>query len=502
MKKTLAAILAVLTLALPLAGCSKDNAASETTDALADAVITDADDSGEEAPKGRAGARDNLPELDFDGQSIVILHRNNPIIINTLQGENNGGDVLRDAVYTRNKTVEDRLNLKIEFKMGNNFEANHGELGTVAEKDILAGDAEWDFMLNSAQVIFAQAINGYFADVYDMPYIDIDQPWWWTELMNEQSIETSRRYILNGDFTLYTLMRASAGYFNKAIFTDVYGDIDELYNLVRDGKWTFERFLEYCEGAYADLNGDGVRDDGDTYGYRATYINEAVNYPTMSCGLKTHVRDEDGYPMLDLYNDNWVKWAEYMYDYAKTDKYGKMGENSKKGYEYFAQGSALFFLGTLSEADEFRNTEFDYGIIPYPVFSEEYEYTSAAATPNSDSVAVPVTTPVEKYNIIGAALEALSAESYRTVTEKYYETTLKGKYLGSEKDIEMVDIIYNSINTNFVMVAAKELGGVIGSMFVYVCNEANGNLTSYWEANQEAFETKMDTMIDKYLGLK
>ena len=104
--------------------------------------------------------------------------------------------------------------------------------------------------------------------------------------------------------------------------------------------------------------------------------------------------------------------------------------------------------------------------------------------------------------MIGATLEALCAQSYRSVTELYYETTLKGKYLGSENDIRMVDIIYKNLGTNFVMVAGEVLGGgAISSMYTYAWKDNDGNLTSYYEANRTRFEQLMEEMLEKYYAL-
>ena len=109
---------------------------------------------------------------------------------------------------------------------------------------------------------------------------------------------------------------------------------------------------------------------------------------------------------------------------------------------------------------------------------------------------------VSSSDAIGASLEALSAESYRTITETYYETTLKGKYLENTRDIQMVDIIYENIGTCFIMVAGVELGaGAISSMFVYCLQKNDGNLTSYYDANKTAFEQYMANMIEKYQNL-
>jgi len=504
-KKILALLLALLTIMPLAAACSGDtdvNSGNDTTaaDAAGDAVETD--EVQGEVP--RSQTPDDLPDLDFDGQTVKIYHLDEERRVNyQLIGENHGGDVLFDAVYERNETVKDRLNVDIVFAAAPSSVTGskllHAEIG----KNVMAGDSDWgDVIFHSAQFGFSGTMVGYYADLMDMPYVNVDQPWWWTDYMEEQSIDTNRRYMLNGDLTLHALMSATAAYFNKEIFTNVNGDIEQLYKLVEDGAWTFEKFLEYCAGAYADVNGDGVRDDDDRFGVYHTGIFEGVNYATLSCGLPMYKRNSDGLPELDVYNENWITWSGYLYDYMMTDEYSRIPTDKKSNVENFTAGKSLFMMDMLFSADKLRDTEFDYGIVPYPKFDEDHNYLSAGATPNADAIMIPITTPTDKYEVIGATIEAMCAETYRSVTEVYYETTLKGKYLGAERDIQMVDIIYKNIGTNFVMVAGVELGeGAISSMFVYVVRDNDGNLASYYDSNKVKFEEYMNGMMEKYNAL-
>ncbi len=453
---------------------------------------------------GRSNMPDNLPDtLDFDGGTVTLYYRDHKITHDCqMEGENNGGDVLYDAVWNRNRTVEDRLNINLAFKVGPADDTLFRLLRDAALKEIMAGDCDWDCVFLSAQFGFEQMLAGCYIDLIDFPYLDYDQPWWWNEYMEEESIETSHRYMLNGDLTLYALMSATAGYYNKNMFADLYGDTEQLYAAVEDGLWTFERFMDYCAGAYRDLNGDGQRDTGDVYGVWHSSIWNAINYPTLSCGLLMSYRDADGLPVLDLYNENWIRWSEILTAYM-TDTYSRISpdEKSMSNHDYFISQRSLFSMDMLFSAGKYRDTDFDYGIVPYPKFDEAHDYLSAGATPNADAIFVPVTLDPARYEILGAALEALCAESYRSVTETYYETTLKNKYLENRRDLEMVDVIYQHINTFFIMVA-KPAGGAISSSFVYTVQDYGGNFSSYYESKRSSFEEYMKIMLDKYAALE
>lgn len=496
----LSALLAVLILIPVFSACSGSVSPEEKTpDSVENSVQTASAAAGE--TYARKDTPDTLPAgLDFGGQSIVLYYRDFDILHKyQMQGENNGGDILYDAVYNRNRAVSERLNAVIEFKTGPANDSWSDLIRNAVQTDIMAGEADWDLLFMSAQFGFTQSLLGYYIDLMNFPYIDVGQPWWWVSYMEEESIDTTKRFMLNGDITLFALMSATSAYFNKNMFTDIYGDPEALYTAAENGAWTVEKFLGYCAGAYSDLNGDGLRGEEDIYGARHTSIWTGVNYLTLSCGLPMSGRDENGLPVLDIYNENWIKWTEILQKYIMSDEYSRISAGAKTTEQYFTGQGSLFSMGMLFNADEFRDTEFAYGIVPFPKFDEAHDYLSAGATPNADAVFVPVTTAADKYELIGAVTEALCAESYRSVTEIYYEKTLKGKYLENERDIKMVDIIYQNIGTCFVMVAGVELGaGAVSSMFVYVLQDSDGNLTSYYEKNKTAFEQYMADMLEKY----
>jgi len=506
MKKLLCTLLALLTVSPMLIACSgggneTDTAAADDTTAAAETT------AATESEYNRSTAPDSLPDnLDLNGQTVVLYYRDHEITQKAqMEGENNGGDVLYDAVYERNQKVKDRLNVNIEFKKGPADDKYFRLIRDEVQKVVLAGDADWDALFMSAQFGFTQTLLGYYVDLMDFPYIDYDQPWWWSDYMLEESIDATKRYMLNGDLTLYALMSAASAYFNKDMFENINGDPAELYAHVDDGTWTVETFLDYCASAYMDVNGDGSRDEDDIFGVRHTSVFSGVNYLTLSCGIPMHTRDEDGLPVLDIYNDTWIKWNDILVRYMNTDEYSKISKEPDiiLDSQYFINQKALFCMSKLSDAEKFRNTDFSYGILPFPKYREEFDYIASGATPNADSIFIPVTTAMDKYDAIGATLEALCAESYRSVTEKYYETTLKGKYLENEDDIRMVDTIYNNIGTNFVMVAGVELGsGAISSMFAYVIRDHQGNLTSYYESKKDSFEKYVEDMINKYDDLE
>lgn len=104
----LAALLAALTLALSACGGTQGTAADDTT---TDKTTSADTDDTTPAETDRSQVKDNLPEKDYGGDKFTILYRNEWAYEFIADEEN--GDILNDAVFRRNRAVEDRF--KVSF---------------------------------------------------------------------------------------------------------------------------------------------------------------------------------------------------------------------------------------------------------------------------------------------------------------------------------------------------------------------------------------------------
>ena len=92
-----------------LTGCSDAPAEVETTESAAAETVTD---------DGKV--KDGLPgELNFDGSEVKLCAQLWMTIVKNPEAEfyvaETSGDVIDDAVYNRNRAVEERLNVKLNW---------------------------------------------------------------------------------------------------------------------------------------------------------------------------------------------------------------------------------------------------------------------------------------------------------------------------------------------------------------------------------------------------
>jgi len=491
LKKFTSLLLAIIIL-LSFASCA--TADTDIGDGTTQSAPTDGEIEPAETELSRSNTPDSLPDnLDFDGVTINIFHFGNDDTKNYDAAGEMGGDIVLDSVYQRNLLTEERLNVKLNWIEGSN---DWDGFPAAVLNALTAGVSDYDLIMEENSRAFQHTLRGFFTNLMDAENLDLSQPWWYADMMSEGSIDNSKRYYVTGDLTLTTMFGASATYFNKEIFTNYFGDVNALYDHVLNGTWTHDVLAEYCVGVYNDLNGDQIANAGDMFGFEFEQWG-IPNYLSMSTGLTFSKRDTDGLPVMDLYTEDAIEWGQKLYKLLYTDNISIQGDKLTS----FLDSKNLFLLGMFSTAPQLRDSDFEYGLIPYPKLNENLNYMSAAGTVNGNAVAIPVAAPLEKFDATCATIESLCAEAYRNVVPAWYDTALKIKYLESEIDAQMVDIIYDSIASSYIMMADKEMG--IGSIFTNaVFNAGNdGAFASYYAKMEKSFQKKWDTMIKTYIEL-
>lgn len=486
------ALLAIFTAGQTLMSCGGEPTAQTPS---ADTAV-----SGETtAAETEDSIKDNLPALDFGGDTVSILHFGYEQIGDTSNWDRDG-DVVADAVTARDLATQERLNIEIAYEAGSDdWSAYPNEV----QKMVKSGDCPYDLIFLESSQCFRLSLDGYFRNLIGLSHVDIEQPWWYKDFMDNSSITTDKRYMLTGAFSVSTLEGASCTVFNKKLYNTYFETYTELYDMVEDNKWTYDKLIALSRDVYQDLNGNGTADEGDLYGLFNRGI-KTVNYVSMSTGLTYLERDSDGLPVLDIFNENSVRWVEKLYSIMKEHNIS-YADDSIDGIEHFANGKALFFLGALSEytSNNIRAMEDPHGILPMPVLDEGMKYMSAAATVNGQSAVIPVTTAENRLELCGAVMESLSIEAYRTVIPAWYQVALKSKHADDPRDADMIDIIYNTIDTSFIMLADKLLG--TGSFFWTMLGSSKktpNDFASFYEKEAKSLDKKWASMLDSYAELE
>ena len=170
MKKLISLIL-ILTFVLPsLAACSESKT---NTDTLTDTQTnTPADVMAQEeteAPK----PEDLLPVEDLGGYSFRILNNISNFAYTNIGEDGLTGESLDDAIFNRNKAVEDTLNLNFELE-----KREYADTDATIKKVVTAGEDVYDFYTCDLNLVINHALAGYDVNVLSIDSLSLDNPWW------------------------------------------------------------------------------------------------------------------------------------------------------------------------------------------------------------------------------------------------------------------------------------------------------------------------------------
>ena len=424
--------------------------------------------------------------LDFGGDELRIFSVQWGNVSKYYFPEEETGDSVLDACYSRLRNVEEALNVKVaEPAWGADGQAHKDVMKTVQ-----AGDDAYD-------MVFTHCIDGYsdYATnnaVYNLdalPYVNFEAPWWSKSMIDTFRIGTET-YFGFGDIILNT---PSSMFFNKEIAAEY--DMPDHYQMVRDGKWTYDTFLKQARMVSIDVNGDGKMDYNDKTGYAGDLTESLGNIP-FAVGIQLTKYTDDGL-QLNFWSDKLLEVFNKTYDYFLDPSvsqgffrhYADVGQG-------FGEGHALYTISNVNGMVNLRDSDVEFGVVPMPKYDEsQSEYRCYVWSP---SVCVPTT--ILRPELVGAALEQFAYESV-PVTNAYIEDLIRGKSTRDTETLEMLDIIYDS---QVLDIGGTYLGFDSNFRKVFYCfydlmSTKNDNVASFYEKSEKAILKVLDNLYTKVI---
>ena len=479
--------------------CSQDNQNiqnnQDNNSGAADAQ--DNQNNAETNEAGRESISDNVPrELNFPGKTFTILSREEFMFGYEMGVEEENGDIVNDAIYKKNKDVESRFDIIIDVIKIPGIWGKEAAFNNTVKNSVRAGDNLYDLVAGYAYFITPLAAEGVFLNWNKVPHIDNNAPWWCSELVDKTTID-GKLYFITGDLSLSFISNLTCLFFNKRIQSE-YG-LEDLYQPVLDGKWTYAKMLEVCKEVYKDVNGNGIKDEGDIFGAALAHGNTCEAVFTSQDQPVTQI-DGEGYPYLVLNSPRTIKIVENMmelfyenpgiYSFAETTEYPER--------TIFKNGESLFTNGYINTAEDFRDMTDDFGVVPYPKFDENQEKYRARSQDAFSFFSIPAT--CTDYEFAGAVTEVLAAESYRSVTPVYYETAMKIKYSRDDMTSQMLDIIRDGAQFDFAYVYSNSMNNIV-HIFRTLTDRKSTDFVSLYEKSEAAYQKSLDKLINAYKEL-
>ena len=235
MKKQLTILLALLLASSSLlASCGEAETAETETAADTDVLDTTAET---EDP----ATKSSLPEdLDLGGASVTIHARGDDDTWMEIQTDEANGEVLNDSIFNRNLTVEEQLNVDIIGYRGQSWTTYWDSTSDINmfKTSIAAGDNAFQCIAGWNTFIVPLALENYFHDLYDAPYLDLDKPWW-NQSASQTLVMGGKRHFVTGDISILSMLGGAYVMFaNDRVAED--NGIGSLADMVREGTWTID----------------------------------------------------------------------------------------------------------------------------------------------------------------------------------------------------------------------------------------------------------------------
>ena len=395
---------------------------------------------------------------------------------------------IQQMIYERNEAAKNLLGVSIVYLQ---WDFDFGEQQEQIELAVQTNAADApDLFVNMLNDAGKAMLKGVFKDVWSIPgsFFDFNSEGWLKEWMENLSFTGDRAYILGSDYFLDILRVMDVLPFNMTMMDEravklapaiigadeTLGQGEDLttyfFDLVDEGKWTWDVLGKLCEAAWVDSDGDGadsIRDVlgiiSDGYGgINAASFVYCCGEPLTEAYL---IEDESS----EYNNKQWIKFRDdssglnRIYDAVKsvfqgrgslTTSYtfsGNTPENPGAAYHHtkFAAGELLFAgictLGAL-EDDVFQQMTDLYSVVPSPKLDPDKDKPYNTIIINQGDVgAINVHANPRKAKVLSAFIQYCTEnsgeirEQFLQIVTKYKTTTYNQ---GTDR---MLEIIYDSV---------------------------------------------------------
>ena len=491
MKKIIALLLALTMIASSLAACGGDETVVDET-------------------KSTETLDPSLPavpqSLDISGDFNILVAGN--MTRNDFEADEEASTTVEVAIFRRNEAIRQVYGVNVtneDITKFNSAPATGSGTGFQAiYNDYMSGTSRFDAAMIGTYDVATLAYNGLLWDLNGLEYVDLSKEYW-DQKANEDLSINGKVFYTTGDISIVDNIYTHALIFNKDIVED-YG-LDDPYELVRNDQWTLEKFSSLVKQVGQDVDQNGVYNEKDMYGL-LTFKD-----PTLAilagAGEKVASVNDNGEIQLTFYNERVVnlydQFEDLLYDQAHVFNYQYDNVTGKQASQsvwdtnrdaIFNENRAAFYFNPLSVVERHRDSEVDFGILPYPKFDatqEEYGHNVSAFHTQFLSVPLMAQNPTRS----GAVVEILSYYGKEYLTPAYYEKTLYGQYVRDEESTEMLDIIFA---TRVFDVGIYYSIGTYNTELGNLCFTRNSIATIY-ETHRNEAESKIEALNKSFARL-
>ncbi len=380
----------------------------------------------------------DLPaDLDFEGANFTMA---------SVEGwscltDDYHGETVNDAKYEVKCYAQDLLNVNVT----ENFEVLAGNTvgSNVVLNYVLSGDTDVQVFNLLDRDAAANTLEEIFLPISRMRYVDLSKKYWGSSTSEKLSFG-DYQFLALDSFQLNSLRNAGCIFMNLTVAENY--NLEVPYDLVADGKWTFDALKQYDGVVQHDVDGDGklTHEDVTTFG---SYDCRQVLLNVMSGADVPFIeKDEDNLPVCTCFGNEKLigvmEWTKALFFNPTT---AVSGDEQSMMYtqDMFVHDRQLFLTSKLGMMALSAEMDSVFAVFPYPKYDEAQENYVARAV---DAIFPMVINSIEEEtaDMVGAVLEAMSAYAYQELFPAVVEKSLQFRYNNDPRSTEFIKLVYDS----------------------------------------------------------
>ena len=249
--RSLLAVLLLIALLTAAVGCGKKGDNGSTSD---NGTTTNGNSGATEEETSKYDVPDAVGNKDYGDAVIRIASTNRSWYDDEVVVARATGDVVDDAVYRRNKLVEQRLGVKLtNTPMGKGAAPQYGVPDQI-RNDMKAGSDTVDIAWNPVYSTIMYTDEGLLSNLLEVPNLNLEAAYW-SQLFNETASIGNAQYMATGAISLSYYRYVFVTYVNKTLL-NTHDDAPDLMEMVNSGKWTLDEQYKLAKDYYRDADGN------------------------------------------------------------------------------------------------------------------------------------------------------------------------------------------------------------------------------------------------------
>ena len=142
-----------------------------------------------------------------------------------------------------------------------------------------------------------------------------------------------------------------------------------------------------------------------------------------------------------------------------------------------------------------------YGIIPIQKMDETQNEYKTFLHDQFTAFGIVSTVKEDRLQMMGAFLESMAEESYKSLVPTYYELALKTKYVSDEESGQMLDMIYRSVYIDAGVLYTKSINSIHQQLRTAVTSE-NNTIASMFKAQAKVIDKLLTKLNEGLLAIQ